>query len=315
MPGKLPVFNTTSQTIPPYACMMLRRAAAFSTTKAATNTDAKSNFLNQHLSGGVVVWDVTICNSEGEGRQDPAEFIFNGPVPIPPLDYGEGWQDWPCRVLHNCSEDRLANMTACGPVADRWYVSSSGSAFVCKSHDVSLPVEAQNFRTIWVDRGKGDTITARGRFSVAGTSVATDAMLTITEPAPSIYLAGFEVEDGGEWVTARRSGLYLVSFSGLLTSSSATLGQTLSLRLYTKRDSDDGPVEATTPYVVSRAMDIVSSTRLAGNVAFSGFETLEIGDAVGLKNVGEVATVTGGVLTLARIGDSIEEEDGDEDSY
>src|SRR6185369_15596967 len=107
--------------------------------EAAKNTDPAAEFFRQHLRGGQVIWDVTKPNKKGAARQDPSEFVFNGPIacePCGPAAYGECTDDLPAQVLHNGTNDSLPNGTPCGPTPDQWDVLSGGTAWHCISHDI-----------------------------------------------------------------------------------------------------------------------------------------------------------------------------------
>jgi hypothetical protein len=307
-----PCFNTTSETVPPFAIMQLRRPKNFKETVAATNTEQKNNFICQHMRGGQVVWDVTKPNAEGVSRQDPADFVFNGPVPIESLSYGECTDDYPCQVLHSGGDDRLLNGWSCGPAKDRWYVLSGGSAFTCKCHDLSYAAGTGQMHTVWIDRGTGRTIAVRGRFAVSATDLAASAYI----PWGAATLNN-ELNPTDPWLKVQRDGLYLISFHGKLTSSDAARGDALSITLYKKEaDEEDGTSHnpTATPYIVGRNQDIeqldggANQTPTAECVSFTGFESLGEGDGIALKNTcSKLLTLSGGVLTVFHVGNKIED--------
>lgn len=314
-----PCFNTTDETIPPYAIMLLRRPDKFKETKAAKNTDEVNTFVCQHMRGGQIVWDVTKPNELSVSRQEAADFVFNGPVPIEPLGYGVCSQDWPCQVLHNGNGDRLRNGETCGPVKDRWYVLNSGSAFTCKSHDIGFPAGYTEMHTVWVDRSTRHTLAARGRYPATALNLDADEYFTW-----GVATLGLNVEIADtNWIKVKRDGLYLISFHGKLTSSDAARGDALAITLV-KKPADDADGNAQdpedTPYVVGRDQDIekactggttsaadIQTTR--ENVSFVGYESLSSGDSLSLKNTGsKKITVSNGMLTIMHMGNKIEED-------
>lgn len=304
-----PCFNTTNETVPPFACMQRRKPKTFDEKKPAKNTDEANLGYCQHKRGGQFVWDITKCNADGESRQDPTEFVFNGPVPIPPLTYGECTEDMPCQVLHNGRLDRLNNFTPCGPVKDQWYVRSHRSAFTCVSHDVLAAAGNWVVHTIWIQRGSGQTVSAHGRYLVSASGLATSEYLPIGTGTLEVNVQ----KDSDGWLQILRSGIYQVSLFGKLSSTSAPLGAPLSITLYKKPagetdDSDPGDPESTI-YVAERDEDIeqdtsyITATRTAENVAFSGPENLKRGDRLRLRNTSAHSiTLVKGYFTLASIG-------------
>lgn len=310
-----PCWNTTNERIPSYAIMQLRKPKDFKETEGFSNTVDKDNFSVQHLSGGRIIWDVTKPNEDGEQRQCAEDFVFNGPIPIEPHSPGVCTQDYPCQVLHNGANDRLINGQSCGPVKDRWYVLSGGTAFSCKSHDVGFAIGTGAVHTVWLDRSSLSVPLARGRIVVAATDLEAEAYVQLG--AGSLIL---NMEASGDWLTVERDGLYLISLNAKLTSSDAARGDGLSLSLYKKQADDaDGTTHdpVATPYVVARDQDIERNAgtdiqTTAENVAFTGFESLARGDSIGLKNTcTKKLTLTSGILTIVRIGSKIEEDSTD----
>lgn len=314
-----PCFNTTTEVIPPYAIMQLRKPKDFKESKGYENTVDNDEFLVQHASAGRIIWDVTKPNEEGESRQCAEDFVFNGPVPIDPQQPGVCTQDFPCQVLHNGDNDQLLNGQTCGPVRDRWYVLSGGSAFTCKSHDAGFAAGRGLIHTIWLDRSTRNAVMARGRFAV------TAADLDTGEYAPlSTGTLTLNADTDGEWLTVQRDGLYLVSLNGKLTSSNAARGDELALTLYTKQGDDEDGTEhepEATPYIVSRDQDKerdagVDIETTAENVAFCGFVSLSAGDMIGLKNTcGKLVTLYNAVLTILHMGNKIEEPASSSDTF
>jgi hypothetical protein len=315
-----PCFNTTTEVIPSYAIMQLRKPAEFKENKGFSNTSEKDEFAVQHISGGRIIWDVTKPNEEGESRQCAEDFVFNGPVPIEPQQPGVCTQDYPCQVLHNGDNDQLLNGQPCGPVRDRWYVLSGGSAFACKSHDVGFAAGRGLIHTIWIDRANRTSVIARGRFAVPASDLAVGEFAPISTGT----LVSNTVETEGEWVTVQRDGLYLVSFHGKMTSSDAARGNELKLTLYTKPADDEDGTEhdpEATPYIASRDQDIekdagVDIQTTGENVAFTGFVSLSAGDMIGLKNTcAKLVTLSNAMLTVMHMGAKIEEPASSDDTF
>lgn len=82
---------------------------------------------------GVEVFRVQKCTQRGAELQEPWNFIFNGPTPIPAGKIGTGTLDFPALGLHEPKSDRpgsewgnewLFAGDECGPVADQWFLSS-----------------------------------------------------------------------------------------------------------------------------------------------------------------------------------------------
>lgn len=317
-----PFWNMTSEIIPPFACMQkFQPKFNYSENRTFPNTVQPSKWYVQHRRQDAIVWDVNKPNAAGVRRQDPAEFMFNGTKPCAPLSCGMGTEDFPCQVLHDGSADAIGNFTACGPVQDQWYVKSGGSAFTGVCHDAGFSVGGGYMHTIWINRGKARNVSAHGRFTIVADDIATDEYLTLVDFSLVSLRKAMFIEDSA-YVTLQTSGLYLVSFHGMLTSSDADNGNPLTIRL-SKYDSDED-VEDWTPYSVTRNMAIdqiwdsveeenVDGTRSAENVGFSGIENLRRGDAVALVNTsGKKITLSGGVLSLAAIGTFYEPETADD---
>lgn len=302
-------FNTTAETAPPYACMQKRRAKSFSESSPATNTQAENQYFCQHLRGGQHIWDITKCNEDGQARQDPSEFMFNGPVPCPSLRYGEGTEDYPCQVLHDGTNDSLPNRRTCGPVANRWWVLSGGSAWSCVSHDV-LAAAGENFvHTVWIRPATRQALSAHGRSQISGT-YSSGAYITFgTESLVTAFGAGGE---DSEWLKTLRSGMYWFSFHAKVTSATAPRAAPLSVTLYKALIAEGETVPGspvTTGYIGERDQDIERDNygtefqKTAENVAFSGIENLKKGELLRLRNTSAHSIVlTSGMFSIMNVG-------------
>jgi len=122
----LSVRNMSSETVPPFGLMMLKRGS------------------QQEKLGENSVWLIDKPDRYAEDDQLPGQFLVNGGVPIRPQGYGEGTQDWPAQVLFESPTGSTAtSLTStttglttavpvgfCGPKADSWKVWTDRQAFM-----------------------------------------------------------------------------------------------------------------------------------------------------------------------------------------
>lgn len=303
-----PFYNTTGLWIPPYACLQLRKPRTFREGEAVSNTVDLSRLNCQHLRAGKIVWDVTQCNAQAALRQDPAEFVFNGPLACKPLGYGEMTADYPAQVLHDGALDRIENFTNCGPVADEWFVRSTGTAFTCMSHDIGKSAGNGTVHTIWVKPRIKKHSAAHGTFAVGSTVEAGE--LCTFGTARNQY--GTALGGDEDVVQVVANGLYLVSFSGRITAPQASRGDTLLLSLRKQEADEEGTLgsESATGYSVSWTQEVFKewddaeeeNTEVARgtcHVAFSGFENLTAGSLLGIRNMcEETISIANGVFTV-----------------
>ena len=310
-------FNTTDEEVPPYACMQRWKPKHFDPETAAENTATPDRFACSFLRAGQIVWCITKCNAQAESRQDPSEFLFNGPVPVPPLTYGR-CVGLPAQVLHNARPlingrralDLIDNFGSCGPVKDKWFVLSGRPAFTNVNHDVSSPVGGGPLHTVWVDRGSGKAVSAHMRVGVSGT-VAAGEFFAFNENSSSQLLKALSINDDG-YLEIERDGLYSISFQGLVTSAGATRGDMLSVALYRLDDDEDEPTatpyEAAWPMQVEAGDDDLELGRGSGWLSLSGFENLRAGDGLRLKNTStEAISLTRGLFSIIAQGSYYEE--------
>lgn len=315
-----PCFNTTDEDIPPFACMQLRRPEQFSESQIASGTP--SRIFTQHLRRDQVMWDVAKCNDDGESRQDPSEFVFNGRFVIPSLRPGLCTQDLPCQALHNGDGDSLPNFTECGPVKDQWYLKSGRSAFSCMSHDISNAAGTGRMHTIWINRG-GKIIDGQGRFAVDGTSIATDGYFTLGTDGD--LLRDIAIDDDGEHLIIQRTAMYFVSLAAKLAGGETMTGsEVLTVKLYQKPVTDDDGEhdEEATNYRIEMDVPVYDRWNGATNQSkpisleitqsFAGYLNLKNGDKLAIKNSGDKkVSLTNGLLSVASIGAFYSIGDGD----
>lgn len=295
--GKLPVFNTTSEDVPPFGCMQRRRPKKFKETVAQKKMPQSdvSQYLTQHLRGGKIIWDIFKCDGAGAGRQDPSEFLFNGPITIKSLSYGEGVDidGGPVQALHGSSE-KLKNFRSCGPVEDRWDVKSDGDAFTCISHDISKPTGSDKLHTIWIKRGtprpKGnvqiycphdnENSLDAGDYLPYGSNLSTFHLFGQKQLHKSEDSRALVIDQGGTW---------FFTFNAMMGSPDAARGDLLIIRPYILRKGKTDPER--TYSVGAMKMEVekdagVDIKRGASNVAFFGQEDLAEGDQFMFKNEG-----------------------------
>lgn len=277
----------------------------------STKLDDGDNFVTQEDVEGQVVWRVYPCGeTTAAALQDPTMLWVNGPTPIPPGGFGKASQDWPLQVLHNGKEDALPNGYDCGPPwpeltdpKDAFAVWSGGNAFVCLGHDATLAGGKGSLHTIWIAPN-----TRRGRIC---NGVATFSGSYHKEPATlSFYVGAGEdaLHPPLRGAAAQSDGfrvyddcLLWLSFSATLTSSDATEGDPLGMRICV-----DGKESALYAY---RSLEIdtdypATTYRTNENVATSGLLQVKRNQVITLV-VGTTddyaTTASAGVLSFHRV--------------
>lgn len=204
-----PFVNTTSETVPPYACMQIK---------------------GMQETAGRITWRIGKCDAGGASRQNPSEFLFNGPVPIPSGRPGVGMSGFPCKVLQKGSS--LSLFAACGPVSGQWYVRSPGTAFTFLGNDEINPVAGGTIRTIWIQRG--------APAQTSGIPFVNDSGETIPPYAPMWNADDGIVVDGGTaYVDCAKPGTTF-DVHWLVNGGSAVSDQATSRGFW--RFEDSGPV-------------------------------------------------------------------------
>ncbi|MCI0358634.1 MAG: hypothetical protein L0211_09130 [Planctomycetaceae bacterium] len=309
-----PFFNTTDETVPPFACMYKMRLDRFSETTVMTKEEIDdpvgkvSRFFRQYNRGGHAVWTITKPNDQAEAEQNSSDFLFNGPVPVPSLRHGVGTEDFPCQVLHDGTKDLLSNGDPCGPVADQWYVKSGGSAFISVCHDALAAAGQGGVHTVWISNGNGKALSAHGRWELSSLSVAASDYVPWSTGS---VVKGLEIQSD-QWLKVLRAGIFWLGFQAKVSSVAAPRGAPLSVTLYKKpiAQGQKEPGEATaTMYIGQRDQDIerdnygVEFQKTAENVAFSGFENLKRGELLRLRNASAHDIVLGsGTFSIIMAG-------------
>lgn len=319
--------NKTSLEIPPYAIMQLAPVIV---------KGQPSRHLCQFNHNGEVIWNVQQCDDDAASRQNPAEFMFNGPVACRPHGRARGTFDLPAQVLHNGISDTLPNGYPCGPVADAWYVLQGRPAFVCRSHDATEASGGSGIHTVWIDRGNGDLGIHVAGLAGAGSYSADSFIGWESENNWQFNNAATLSDDG--WLTVRYSGYYDFRFSCTIYGQADVVrGSPLRVRLY-QRAEFDSPSSPPTPEATSwsgyRTHDIEqylsgddlpvsqdglvdgepgeTSIQIGGsydvslhttqeNIAFGGPVNLQRGESIRLKNVGSAATIAEAQFSLVRL--------------
>jgi hypothetical protein len=286
--------NTTSEEIPPFACMQLKKPIDLNTTWLI---DAEEDdWFCQDVDNGELIWFVSKCDKEGEARQNPSQFVFNGPTPIPPRRGGDRkrargrcHQDYPAQVLHNGDLDSLPNWRKCGPARNTWQVWSGGSAFLNICHDVTVPIGTGHMHTVWVTRGG---IRAGGHASVRLSTNQYTAGSWLATSGSGQNVDSENIES--QRIVVRRSGMWKFGFQAKVTAGNTVpRGAELLLRLYKEGvPASDGQIGAlsSTIWEGAREQDIEEDQYggqifySAENVAFSGIENLLSGEALRIRN-------------------------------
>lgn len=243
------VFNSTSETVPPYACMeiygvrpkdvtdLYKDNIGTSYTAAEQDDAANRPAYASHRIGGDNVWNIGKPTERHADADDPTRYIFNGPQPIPKHDYGWGTQDYPCQGLLLRSGNTLVNET-CGPVAGKWYLQGSsavgnytqtglseGAQFRCVGLDSCLAYSDSETYTAWFNRSKQ---TQGGGFD-SGTGLSSSHV-----PHGGILVPSTIVD--WEFIRSRvvyKDGVYLVGMSATISAAGDTAvadGTVLRLR-------------------------------------------------------------------------------------
>ncbi len=278
----LSVVNRSDEQIPGFALLRLDRII--------------NTHISQELLDGQAVYKVYKPDSDSEAMQNPAMLLVNGPTPIPPGKYGKATQDWPATVLHDGKEDGLPNGFPCGPKADSWYVWSGGAAFTAQTHDIARPVTApaDGVHTVWIGLGNGKNQGSQIGVTGGGTGVAVNDFI----PLFGTQIAdGAEINSGGDGVKITKAGIWFVSASATLSSTTAPRGSHLRMSLYKNT--------TWTGFLGYRLQDIEEGEygdeelTTAENVCFPAILDLEVDDELKLKNDGGYETDYGSAILVA----------------
>jgi hypothetical protein len=303
--------------------MQLRKPTPFSESEASPNSGDHSNEVCQHAKGGRVIWDVTKPNADGVARQDPAEFVFNGPSPIGSLRPGEASQEYPARCLiYVPDETQVEIFSTYTPVKDRWYLESGGTAFSFQSLDISQKNHGAKVQVAFFSRGTGRVVQGHGRFPIVTPIDAGE--YAEFDPESFSLVHKLEADAAHAAVSVDKAGMYMVTFQGTLTYTDSTpaepsQGQAMSVALYQKDPpDDDGTEHDWTAAGYTAACNIIKDTKSTWNgsanvdatvyalktyhVAFAGFVNLKADAKLAIKNTCGKKIDVDGLLSVAAIG-------------
>lgn len=291
---RMPCKNMFQGKIPPYACMMLDGYGS-----------ADTNGFGSYLHEGQALWRVNRCNEQGAQDQNPAVFFFNGPCEIAEGAIGSCTRAWPVQVLHDGRIDGLSPGMACGPVQDKWYVSSGGKAFACMGH-TSTDKQVQggagfgNLHTVWIT---GERVSSLSHYSTWGAGSGGPGSFPVS--AATVFGTGVRLtndvsDDGITFNSSTTSYVYkklrpnvpmMVTFSATLYSLAAAAGSILQLSMTHKRKNG----ALVRRYLVERFQDIERDNygqqflTTRENVAMAPILELRAEDTVQFKNESAVA--------------------------
>jgi len=298
--------NTTDEDIPPFALMQLKKPLDL---KTAWQLNLEEDPETCQLSdAGEVVWYVSKCDDEAAERQEPAQFVFNGPTPIPRrrpnvnsrLFRGRCHQEYPAQVLGATFD----SWQTCGPRSGNWHLNSgvTRSAFVKISRDAANPTSGGTLNTIWVRPGRVD-LTTMSQHTITGMGPDTYMPLVNSAfapkfPDPTAMTPGYQVVGGGQvGVDVPLTGTYAFGFNCSLRGNDAAIpnGATLIIALYKQLD-DDMDEHFTGHSVIRREDQEIDQYgnvlyQSQENVAMTGLIGMLAGESVALKNVSAYAII------------------------
>lgn len=306
---KVAVFNTTDETVPPFAAMRI-----------ADNFDrGSSTSPSFDLVEGAIRWNIIKPNAASQYTQLPAAHIFNGPDPIRPNRCGAGTRALPALAIVEdmttlsdafSLDGEAVDVWSIRPVGFRagsWYLHGGEYALVVTGNrGIDLAERQIYLPSSEVDSGRQLYSVALPNFARARAMLFVftefeDAdnnwWLTPSETAPSMTRGPFEIDESLEIIPAvglkfKSSGAYRVSVTGnLKPDPSETDAGDVWLYLQGGRDDGEGNIEELSYFLEQRVgWDGLSSgdqTLTYGyrTVSFCGHIEVEKDDALAVRMV------------------------------
>jgi hypothetical protein len=180
-------YNTTGETIPPYACMELDYFNESGLSANEIPTDTQNLF-----------WRVKKPTSSAV--TDPGRVVFNGPTQVGPNGYGELQVAGFLLAAFDSVDGAPVVGSNVGPKNGSWYLTANQQLFPFVSYDSGRALyESESKRSIWIrsdGAGAGDVITIEFIVTAAeiieNPSSPYDGMLhlTVTVKSPSCNATG-----------------------------------------------------------------------------------------------------------------------------
>lgn len=220
----IPVFNTSGETIPPFAAMRI---------------------VDQRVVERQVVWNVAKPNATSELEQDRAAHIINGPEPIGASGdarYGAGTQDLPCQALYSGT----STLQTAGFKSGQWALEMGLAAYRSLGVDESLEEPTSSTQRIWITTGGfkaccyatlsgGETVEYPDYEASTGEQINLGAIDSTTKRGT------FTLEDGR--IKVGQGGIYRVTFAAEVEETSLTVQATHYI--YKNNTSSVGPAATT----------------------------------------------------------------------
>lgn len=278
---RMPAFNTSSETVPPFALVMLTG--------------------QQRKVDDLAAWDIAKPDAASEERQEASMLAVNGPTAIPASSFGEISQDWPLPAL---AGPTVNPGNACGPKAGAWSVrdrsraSNQGGpedlgtyknwyAFQCVANNAQMN-QADNKTWIrWIEPVLAPLSPARGMGWGNAASAGPGEVIAISSHGNL-----FGVETISEGYKVLDSGIYLIGFSMTVWAHENT--PTLTRLESTVFSGATGLSTSRTPITAWRShlveTDEYGHVRRVSqeNIASSGILSLNANDVLRLKNTSGV---------------------------
>lgn len=278
---------------------------------------ATENWNNTHWDNSMRAWHGWWGDFGGWGgvaNRMSMIFACNGPTAIEPDGYGQCTQDWPARVRHDSSAYKIEVAATCGPGANSFDLFGNSAGFASLGYDPTSPLYDENEDWSW-DRVNTMWITPwdpriQSDGSVKGVAATYPTGTQVTLEAAQVYpLYPSVAPDVDTYVNkmiltkndldvavgmqVRNSGLYMVGFQALLSSSP---------------DSEPAPPATPnpTPHGSALRVELMVNDRSSGfygvrvhvtesgyggydvilkeNVAFTGILNLGSGDVLSIYN-------------------------------
>lgn len=146
--------NTTSDTIPPYACMELDYFNESGISANEIVTDTQNLF-----------WRIKKPTSSAV--EDSGRVVFNGPTQVGPNGYGEFQVAGFLLAAFDSVDGALAPGEQAGPKSGSWYLTKEASMFPFVSYDSGRALyESSEKRSIWIRAAAASSTTGEFYFDV-----------------------------------------------------------------------------------------------------------------------------------------------------
>lgn len=153
-------YNTTGETIPPYACMELDYFNESGLSANEIPTDTQNLF-----------WRVKKPTSEAV--TDPGRVVFNGPTQVGGSGYGEFQVAGFLLAAFDNVDGSPAPGSRVGPKSGSWYLTSESMLYPFVSYDSGRALyESAAKRTIWINRAGSTALGKNIFFEVTGAEIA-----------------------------------------------------------------------------------------------------------------------------------------------